>query len=397
MTPLQAMIAATPLSDWIAGVELDIMRNIARRLAENGEITDTAKWELVKLAQLGRLKKDNMRIIAQHARQGSKLLEAALHNAAQDAIETLEPGFQRLVREGYIKNTHIPPQRAMSQAIKMYRKQARKSLNMVNTVMQYKTKEAWKRVVKDTAELANKQDFLDILNRNTGEVVTGVTARQQAMRKTVKEFNARGIPAFVDTAGREWSPEAYVNMDIRTTVTNVAHQTQFCRMDDYGIDLIEVSKHSGARPKCAKDQGIIWDRSNKSREYPHWKNSSYGDPDGILGINCGHFIYPYIPGVSIRRYFPTKDLGENNRRYREKQKQRELERGVKSAKRECMMYNELGDTEQFIKSSVKLRDRRNKLAVYTDQTGLTRKRDREQVIGFDRSVSAKATVAAKRG
>jgi len=93
---------------------------------------------------------------------------------------------------------------------------------------------------------------LDILNKNTGAVVTGAQARQAAMRKTIKEFNERGIPGFVDKRGREWSPEAYVNMDIRTTVTNVAHEAQFARMDDYGLNLVQISSHSGARPKCAK-------------------------------------------------------------------------------------------------------------------------------------------------
>ena len=30
-----------------------------------------------------------------------------------------------------------------------------------------------------------------------------------------------------------------------------------------GVDLIEVSSHAGARPKCAEDQGKIFNRKNK--------------------------------------------------------------------------------------------------------------------------------------
>ena len=83
------------------------------------------------------------------------------------------------------------------------------------------------------------------------------------MRQCIKEMSEKGIPAFVDKLGREWSPEAYINMDIRTTANNVAHQAQFDRMEDYGVDLIEVSSHAGARPKCAEDQGKIFNRKNK--------------------------------------------------------------------------------------------------------------------------------------
>jgi len=247
---------------------------------------------------------------------------------------------------------------------------------------------------------------LDILNKNTGAVVTGAQARQAAMRKTIKEFNERGIPGFVDKRGREWSPEAYVNMDIRTTVTNVAHEAQFARMDDYGLNLVQISSHSGARPKCAKDQGKIFDKGNKSgyvsdlygkkiRYYP-WSSSSYGEPDGILGINCGHFAYPFVPGVSLQRYFPTEDMAENDQLYKQSQKQRAFERDIRSAKRECMMFDELGDKEQFEKSAVKLKNKRDKLNDFIQDTGRTKHSDREQVVGFDRSLSAKATAAQKR-
>lgn len=122
--------------------------------------------------------------------------------------------------------------------------------------------------------------------------VMGAESRQEAVRKCIREFNSKGIPAFVDAAGREWSPEAYINMDIRTTVSNTANAAQDARCDDYGIDLIAVSSHPGARPKCAKDQGKVYSRSNKSGiahdgngkeiHYEPLSSTSYGEPDGAF-------------------------------------------------------------------------------------------------------------------
>ncbi|MFQ7076467.1 MAG: phage minor capsid protein [Christensenellaceae bacterium] len=31
------------------------------------------------------------------------------------------------------------------------------------------------------------------------------------------------------------------------------------------------------------------------------RSSSNGAPDGILGINCGHFASPFFPGLSYKR------------------------------------------------------------------------------------------------
>lgn len=56
----------------------------------------------------------------------------------------------------------------------------------------------------------------------TGGVACDFAARTKAVRTTIHEMAQKGIPAFVDRSGREWSPEAYVNMDIRATVKNTA-------------------------------------------------------------------------------------------------------------------------------------------------------------------------------
>ena len=215
--------------------------------------------------------------------------------------------------------------------------------------------------------------------------------------RCIQEFNAKGIPAFVDKRGREWTPEAYVNMAMRTTSGSVANEIQMARCEDYGVDLIEVDSHSGARSKCARDQGKIFDRANKSNKYPHWNTSSYGEPDGLLGINCGHHIYPYIEGVSIRRYFPTEDMEANDKLYQETQKQRAMERAVRKQKRECMLYDELGDKEAFEQAAVKLKEKEAQLKKYVDgNKQLHRRSDREQVVGFDKRISSEAVSANKQ-
>ena len=196
-------------------------------------------------------------------------------------------------------------------------------------------------------------------------------------------------------------------MTMRTTAGSVANEVQTARCKDMGVNLIQIDSHSGARPKCAKDQGKIFSLDNTSgmtedlngrkiRYYP-WNSSSYGEPDGILGINCGHHKYPFIPRVNIQRYFPTEDMDANNRLYKQTQAQRALERDVRKQKRECMLFDELGDKDAFEEASVRLKLKESQLKSYVDgHKNLHRRRDREQVVGFDKRISSEAVGANKK-
>lgn len=396
MTKLEMMQLSQSLSDLYTGLETDLIANIAEYLAAGKIDSPTAQWKIQMLAQLGALDKSNIKVITEYAGIAPDMLTEVLETAALSAVEELEPGFQKLARNGIINGTEVPIEKTMARALTSYQKQAKQSLNMVNTVMRYKAKSAAQKIINDTAELAEKQSFINTLNKATGKVVTGAESRQAAMRQCIKEMSEKGIPAFVDKLGREWSPEAYINMDIRTTANNVAHQAQFDRMKDYGVDLIEVSSHAGARPKCAEDQGKIFNRKNKDGyttdlhgrkiKYYSWKKSSYGEPNGILGINCGHHIYPFIPGISYQKYFPYDEY-DNQEQYKKVQGQRELERRVRKSKRECISLESVGDTEGLKKAKETLKTRQQALKQYCADNDLKYKPDRTAVVNYKKSVA----------
>lgn len=379
-----------------------LMQNIARHCRDWGKPIATDEWLLLKLAEIGKLNQENLRLIGSYSGSSRTAIERMLNEATEDAIKHLEPGFKKMVEKGLVDSTvTVGKSRNIQQIMRSFAKQAKETTNLCNTTMLYKARDGYKKMVTDIAkrakEIENKQDFLDILNKNATAMTAGAYSRQQAMVKCIEEFNAKGIPAFVDKKGREWTPEAYVNMNLRTASSNTAHEVQFARFDDYEIDLIEVDSHSGARPKCARDQGKIFDRANKSDKYPHWNTSSYGEPDGLLGINCGHHVYPYIEGVSIRRYFPTEDMDANDKLYKETQVQRALERDVRKQKRECMLLKEAGNEEAFKEASAKLSAKRKRLENYVDSNPkLHRRKNREQVVGFDKKVSGRAVGANRK-
>lgn len=407
MTREQYDELSAPLVRVLLDMEDDILREIAAQLSRDGDISDTSKWRIRQLARAGRFDKRAAAIIAGYSEvEDGQAMDAVL-TAAETEIGYLDNAVQAANAAGLSEYfSDIPAETSAMNAAKAFQRQAASDLNLVNTVMQYKAGSAYVNAVntiyRDTAE--GRQGALDIMGKGAAKAVSGQMSLQEATRKTIRELAQKGIPAFVDKRGREWSPEAYVMMDMRSTLGNTARAAQDARCDQYGINLIEVSSHMGARPLCEAYQGRIFSRDGSKGVttdgaggkiyYTPLSETSYGQPAGLFGINCGHVQYPFVPGINFQRYFPYPKE-ENNRRYMQFQQQRAMERGIRAAKRKCMMLQEVGDTEGLQKASLRLRNQREKYRAYCKETGLKQHNDRTQVYGYDRSRSSK-TVWAER-
>lgn len=407
MTREQYDELSAPLVRVLLDMEDDILREIAAQLSRDGDISDTSKWRIRQLARAGRFDKRAAAIIAGYSEvEDGQAMDAVL-TAAETEIGYLDNAVQAANAAGLSEYfSDVPAEESALGAAKAFQRQAASDLNLVNTVMQYKAGSAYVNAVnaiyRDTSE--GRQGALDIMGKGAAKAVSGQMSLQEATRKTIRELAQKGIPAFVDKRGREWSPEAYVMMDMRSTLGNTARAAQNARCDEYGIQLIEVSSHMGARPLCAPYQGRIFSRDGSKGVttdgaggkiyYTPLSETSYGQPAGLFGINCGHVQYPFVPGINFQRYFPYPKE-ENDRRYMQFQQQRAMERGIRAAKRECMMLQETGDTEGLQKASLRLRNQREKYRAYCKETGLKQHNDRTQVYGYDRSKSSK-TVWAER-
>lgn len=392
MTEAELLEYSRPIVDVYTAMEHDLMVAVAAQIAKDGFVSATSKWRMQKLAEAGELNRTAVNIIASYTGIQSDVLTEAITSAAYDVIDNIEPALQAAARDGIISDAAVSASASAKRVINTYHKQAKSDLNLVNTVMRYKAKEAYVDLVNRTydavnaiEDVSNRQELLNTLGKHTLSAVTGAESRSAAVRKCIQEFNAKGIPAFVDAAGRQWSPEAYVNMDIKTTVSNVAHAAQDARCDEYGIDLIEVSSHKGARPKCAPYQGRIFSRSNKSGtahdgsgreiQYSPLSETSYGEPDGLFGINCHHKKYPFIDGVNFQRYFPY-EKDENDAYYAALQKQRQLERRIREQKREIDMLKEVGDDEGIKAARAKLREQQAKYKEFSEKNDLAMRSNR---------------------
>ena len=395
MTALEALNLAAPIADAYMSVEERLLVRIARQISLNDDhqLNEVSKWQLKQLARHGMLRQDAHKIIA----AGTKGIPGNVAETVRQAIDdTLaEDGIQ-----GMWHNQQFAESAA--NAVKHYRNQAKDVYNQVNTVMKYKAESTFVRAVntvadkwtqeqrREQSEIANKQDMLNILNSNTASVVSGAESRTKAVRTTIHEMAQKGIPAFVDKSGREWSPEAYVNMDIRATVKNTALEAQFSTMDSLGQDVFEVSSHPGSRPKCRPWQGKLISRSGRTTEITDingrkhkvipLSQTSFGEPDGLFGINCGHRPRGVSDGL-FRKSSVEYDGEEDKALYNKVCKQRELERRVRKSKTEADMLEAAGDTEGAKEVRRKMAEQNKALKSYCDSNGLKYRSDRVRTYG----------------
>ena len=211
----------------------------------------------------------------------------------------------------------------------------------------------------------------------TAEVLAGAKTGRQAIAETATQWGKDGLKAFTDKAGHKWTTESYAQTITRTTTNNARRDASFQRMDDYGLDLVEISSHVGARPNCEPYQGKVYSRNRKTKGYPLLSSTSIGEVDGILGINCTHQVYAYIPGAE-KTYKPYPKR-ENDAAYKESQQQRLLERTIRTEKRGLQLAQETGDKDLIAQYKARVSAKQENMRDFISETDRTRRRDREQI------------------
>ncbi len=353
------------------------------------QIKGSFEYQARMLAQMGQVDKETVSIIMDSLGGADAALRKALEEAILESLRNEEPALRKAAMQGLLNGRgFLPPEVTPNQmqAFQTYYNQSADKLNLVNTVMLDSTEQAYRSTVSDiTARIQRTQT---ILNTETGEVVTGVTAYNKAVRDGVKRMVSNGLTGFIDHAGHHWSPEAYVAMDVRTTLFNTAREAVWERNEAYGNDLYQVSSKNAARPLCYPWQGKIISNSGRTgtttdldgntiRIHSEAEIESFRYGGGLFGVNCGHYPMVFIPGVSTIKGDP-QDPEENAKAYEESQQQRALERKLREEKRDLEVLKAQGATEDELATQrAKVRQASHELETFCDDTGRARRRSRE--------------------
>lgn len=384
-------------------MENELLMNIANKLAQgkpmeidkwdletNGPIEGSGgvnEWQLERLKELGGLNEENAKIIAKYSGKTKEEVEKVFERAREIGTEVDSEILSLGIKAGILNEINPVIEDIRVKSI------IRNGMSTVLTTLN----------AQNNSLLSSAgNEYRQIINKVSTQVLAGTKTTMKAMQEAVSELAQKGLTGFIARNGAQWTPEAYTKMLIRTNTQNTINQIQEERMKLSGNDYVEISSHIGARPLCSEDQGKIFSLSGNTTPIEDglghsikvyaWSNSSYGEPAGILGINCGHSRYAFVPGISIHREkeFTKK---ENDEAYIEKQQQRLYERTIRNKKREITMLKETGAEDDYIRIKTnKLKNYQKEYLDFLDKTGRTRISANEWIGTTNLSASQKAKV-----
>lgn len=339
-------------------MESEMIDNMTDLLAR-GSI-ESAEWQAQKLAELGTLREMNIETVEKYLYKIRENLYTSYAEAGKDTVLSAGlPGLSDVLPEG-ISTT-------LARVWLIWETQTMNQLKELGS----------------TLIAGAERKYIDIIYKSVAKNLSGALTLRQAIAATSSELLAAGIPALVDKADRTWSLEGYAQMVLRSNERMMLTASQNAAFDEYDVDLVEISSHLGARELCAPYQGKVYSRSGKYGENGKFKplsSTSIGKVAGLFGINCGHSMYAYNPEVG-KTYRPYKKA-ENDAAYENSQKQRYYERQIRKAKRDLSNAEKFGASPNVIASAKqKVLDAQKDMRQFIDESGRTRRYDREAVYG----------------
>ena len=383
-----------------AGLENDIMNDIIRRIAETGEITRTADWQLNRLYNMGADKTD----IKKHIQEALNLSDTEIEQLYSD---TLKEGYLRdesLYRAVGQEFIPFEENMALQQLIEATKQQTAKQLKNITRTMGFAVKQPNGRKTFKTVD----DYFKDTMDNAVMHVLNGTFDYNSIIRKVTDEMTRSGVRSINYDSGISTRIDVAARRAILTGVNQVTSRISSDNMQKLDTEFVETSWHSTARPthQVWQGRGFYWDRANPNAEkieagvlYKSFiRETGYGEVDGLCGANCRHTFYPFIPGISVRTY-TDEQLEELNSQENEKkeyngkeynkyeatQYQRRLETSMRKYRQDINLLKQSGladDSDEVIAARCKYQTLSRKYSDFSEKMGLREHRDRVNVDGL---------------
>ena len=374
-------------------LELEIIEEIATRIAKVGYANTVALNDIQIAQEMGVLYQDIITLVAKY------------NNTSYEKVAEIfeEAGAKTLSRDDFIyKEAGLNP---------VPIKQSRPIMQTMSATIE-KTAGNLQNLVMTTASVAQTQ-FYNTMNMAYLEVSTGVKSYSQSIIDAIDNISSQGA-TITYPSGRKRSLESAVRMNIVTSVNQTCGKLQELRADEVGYDLFEITAYSGARPSHAKWQGKIVSRSGQ-KGYLTLKDIGYGEATGFKGVNCHHDWLPYYPG-SARTYTQEQlDAWENEKvtyngkeysKYDATQLQRAMERRIRADKKELAglqgILTSANDNKliedtrtEFSKRSLIYKTHQNELDDFIEQTSFVKDNTRLYVGKQSKSISTQVANVTK--
>lgn len=352
-----------------------LIKDIARRVAEAGELTSTAAYQIWKAEKLGKhleeVKKEVARLTDKSLDEVQELFEQAGKFGYLDDIKRLSGGV------AFADNGSI--QQIIAAAVKL----AREDLSNIVQTIGF--------IGSDGGYGELSQSYIRATDYAFTQTVTGATDYNTAIRRACNGLAERGIITIDYASGIRTALEAAIRRNMMGGLGLMVEEISQRNHDDLGADGWEISAHAASAPDHEPIQG----RQYSDAEYEALNNSL---KRRIGTLNCGHNAFPIIIGVSEPQYSRAdleKFRSENEKGvsyegrtfktvYEATQYQRRIERSIRAQKRRVMIADNQPNEDRQTQARTRLKALRAEYKRFSKAVGLRTEEERLFVAGFGR-------------
>lgn len=383
----QAGKITDPINDYL-------LRDIARRIADAGQLTSTAAYEVWRMQQMGK----SQREIKEHLK---KLLNVSEKEIEKLLTQSAEVGYDFDIKRlphanavAFAENEVM--QQIVAAAVALAQDDFTNITQTLGMVDPYGKALPLQEVYRSCTDFAFEQ------------VITGAADYNTALRRATKNLAEHGVQVIEYESGVRTSLEAAVRRNIMGGLGLMQEQISQSNHDELGADGWELSAHANSAPDHEPFQG----KQYTDAEYEALNGSLVRR---ISTLNCGHVAFPIILGVNEPQYTPEqlRKFREDNEKgvivggkhytgYEATQMQRKLERTIRKQKKRVLVDEATGDEEKLLTDRIKLQRLNQEYTRFSKAAGLRTEPERLHVAEVQRekvvktAPKRKAPVAEKK-
>jgi len=136
-------------------------------------------------------------------------------------------------------------------------------------------------LVRGAEQKINEATKLQARAKITSNILTGMDIRQ-AKKDIINVLGDKGFSVLTDRGGNSWTLKRYSEMLARTHTIRSYNDATLNRAGQFGVDLVQISTHSGSCPLCTPYEGQVYSLSGANSKYPRY---DIGLP---IHPNCTH-------------------------------------------------------------------------------------------------------------
>ena len=371
----------------MTALELDIMSEIIERIKEAAQITPVTDWLLNRLSIIGTSKR-RMKQILREALETADLQVDDIYDQAARSDYTRTKAIYEAAGQDYMP---YEDNQYLQQVVDAVRRQTKDSLRPYENITQttgFNIYMGGRRTFTSLSEYLERS-----LDRAMLGITTGMKTYSQAIGDVIDEMTLSGVRVVDYASGKSDRIEVAARRAVMTGVAQMTDKVNEKNAEELHTDYWEVDWHMGARNTGI---GFMNHQSWQGKVYSSEEMRTVcglGEMLGFAGINCYHIRFPFIPGVSKRKY-TDEWLAEQNRKENEKktyrgkeydtyaalQYQRKLERTIRKQKQDIKLLEKGGaDKDDLTAARCRKRLTEKAYTEFSAAMGLRQQRERLKV------------------